>query len=77
MEETPSTFLVCGATLDPVHPDTVLYAQRLAEAGVPVDLKTYASQAHGFANFTHVSSVAVEAVSTLGAKLGKALRDGA
>lgn len=73
---TPPTFLVCGTGLDPVHPDSALYAQRLAAVGIPVDLTTYANQAHGFANFTHVSPMAVEAVTTLGAKLGKALRDG-
>lgn len=74
---TPATFLVCGAGLDPVLPDSVLYAARLKAAGIAVDLATYAHQAHGFANFTHVSPAAVEAVTTLGAKLGKALRDGA
>ncbi|WP_426030639.1 alpha/beta hydrolase [Caulobacter sp. DWP3-1-3b2] len=73
---TPATFLVCGTGLDPVLPDAMLYAEELEAAGIAVDLTTYAKQAHGFANFTHVSPVAVEAVTTLGAKLGKALRDG-
>ncbi len=74
---TPPTFLVSGALLDPVHPDAVAYAQALEAAGVPVELKTYPGQAHGFVNFTHVLPAAVEAVTTLGARLGKALRDGA
>ena len=74
---TPPTFLVSGALLDPVHPDAVTYAQALEAAGVPVELKTYPGQAHGFVNFTHVLPAAVEAVTTLGARLGKALRDGA
>lgn len=74
---TPPTFLACGTGLDPVHPDTVLYAERLKAAGISVDLTTYPNQAHGFANFTHVSPVAVEAVAALGERLGKALRDGA
>jgi acetyl esterase len=73
---TPSTFLVTGTVLDPVHPDAALYARRLAAAGIAVDLREYPSQAHGFANFTHVSPVAVDAVTTLGESLGKALRDG-
>jgi len=73
---TPPTFLVSGALLDPVHPDAVAYAQALEAAGVPVELKTYPGQAHGFVNFTHVLPAAVEAVATLGARLGKALRDG-
>ena len=74
---TPPTFLVSGTGLDPVHPDAVLYAQALTAAGVAVELKEYPGQAHGFVNFTHVLPVAVEAVATLGAQLGKALRDGA
>jgi acetyl esterase len=74
---TPATFLVSGAVLDPVHPDAVAYARALEAAGVPVELKTYPGQAHGFVNFTHVLPVAVEAVAALGARLGKALRDGA
>ena len=43
----------------------------------PGELKAYPGQAHGFANFTHILPVAVEAVAMLGARLGKALRDGA
>lgn len=74
---TPSTFMVIGALLDPVHPDAVTYAQALQAAGVSVELKEYPGQAHGFVNFTHVLPAAVEAVSALGAQLGKALRDGA
>ena len=74
---TPPTFLVTGTVLDPVHPDAVDYARALAAAGISVELKEYPGQAHGFANFTHVLPVAVEAVAALGARLGKALRDGA
>jgi acetyl esterase len=74
---SPPTFLVSGALLDPVHPDAVTYAKALEAAGVTVELKAYPSQAHGFVNFTHVLPVAVEAVATLGARLGKALRDAA
>lgn len=74
--DTPPTFLVTGTVLDPVHPDAVDYAQARAAAGVSVELKEYPGQAHGFANFTHVLPVAVEAVAALGARLGKALRDG-
>jgi acetyl esterase len=74
---TPPTFLVSGAGLDPVRPDAMAYAQALEAAGVPVELQAYQGQAHGFVNFTHVLPVAVEAVAALGARLGKALRDGA
>lgn len=74
---TPPTFLVSGAGLDPVRPDAMAYAKALEAAGVPVELQAYPGQAHGFVNFTHVLPVAVEAVATLGARLGKALRDGA
>lgn len=74
---TPPTFLVSGALLDPVHPDAVTYAKALEAAGVPVELKVYPGQAHGFVNFTHVLPAAVEAVAALGEHLGKALRDGA
>jgi acetyl esterase len=73
---TPPTFLVSGALLDPVHPDAVAYARALEAAGVPVELKEYPGQAHGFANFTHILPAAVQAVATLGDRLGKALRDG-
>ncbi|HWW26764.1 MAG TPA: alpha/beta hydrolase [Caulobacter sp.] len=74
---TPPTFLVSGALLDPVHPDAVTYAGALEAAGVPVELKVYPGQGHGFVNFTHVLPTAVEAVAALGERLGKALRDGA
>jgi acetyl esterase len=74
---TPTTFLATGTVLDPIHPDAIRYAAALAAAGVAVELKAYPGQAHGFVNFTHVLPVAVEAVATLGASLGKALRDGA
>ncbi len=74
---TPPTFLVSGAGLDPVRPDAMAYAEALEAAGVPVELRAYPGQAHGFVNFTHVLPVAVEAVAALGARLGMALRDGA
>ena len=74
---TPPTFLVSGAGLDPVRPDAIAYTEALEAAGVPVELRAYPGQAHGFVNFTHVLPVAVEAVAALGARLGKALRDGA
>jgi acetyl esterase len=74
---TPPTFLVSGAGLDPVRSDAIAYTEALEAAGVPVELRAYPGQAHGFVNFTHVLPVAVEAVAALGARLGKALRDGA
>jgi acetyl esterase len=74
--DAPQTFLIAGTGLDPVHPDVVAYARALEAAGVRAQLTEYPGQAHGFVNFTHVLPVAVEAVSALGARLGKALRDG-
>lgn len=73
---TAPSFMITGTGLDPVHPDVLAYIQALKEAGVRAELTEYPGQAHGFVNFTHVLPVAVEAVSALGAQLGKALRDG-
>lgn len=73
---TPPTLMIGCTHLDPVHPDVERYAQALRTAGVPVELTVYPTQAHGFGNMTHVSPVAVQAIDTLGARLGEALRDG-
>ncbi len=49
----PAIVVVAGH--DPLHDQGVLYAQKLAAAGVPVLLKDYPAMPHGFANFPHLA----------------------
>ncbi|RVU34889.1 alpha/beta hydrolase [Hwanghaeella grinnelliae] len=42
------------AELDVLHDEGVLYAEKLREAGVPVEVKEYKGQIHAFYTFTHM-----------------------
>ncbi len=46
-KDSPPTLLVVGK-LDPIYSQTRLYYQALKDTGVPVELKTYPLQTHGF-----------------------------
>ncbi len=69
MKSVPPTVLVCGGALDPVRPDAMVLAQRLAEASVACEMQDYGVQPHGFLNLTHVSPIAREAARKAGDSL--------
>lgn len=71
---TPPTVLVAGGQLDPCRPDALVYAGRLAEAGVSLEQRYFAAEPHGFINLTHVSKPAREAVAQIGEMAGRLLR---
>ncbi|MFZ5670581.1 MAG: alpha/beta hydrolase [Pseudomonadota bacterium] len=71
----PPTVLMAGGALDPCRPDARDYAALLAGAGVACEERYYEGQMHGFANLTHVSAVAREAVAETGRLAGRLLRD--
>ncbi|WP_326644434.1 alpha/beta hydrolase [Streptosporangium sp. NBC_01755] len=50
----PATIVVAGH--DPLHDDGVWYAERLQQAGVPVELFDYPRMVHGFVNVPHLFS---------------------
>lgn len=47
--------LIAVAGRDPLHDEGVLYAEKLAQAGVPVILKEYLEMPHGFASSPYMS----------------------
>jgi acetyl esterase len=74
MADVPATVLISGGALDPVRPDAVVLAGRLAEAGVACDMQDYGVQPHGFLNLTHVSPIAREAAKKAGESLSRMMR---
>jgi len=46
--------LIQLAELDVLHDEGLIYAERLREAGVPVDVLKYEGQVHAFFTFTHM-----------------------
>ncbi|MDV7215911.1 alpha/beta hydrolase [Streptomyces prunicolor] len=48
----PTTIVVAGH--DPLHDEGAMYAERLRQAGVPVDVFDYPRMVHGFANVPHL-----------------------
>lgn len=65
--------LILTAGFDPIRDDGLAYAERLREAGVPVELLHYAGQFHGFLNFDGVLRAARDALERIGAALQHAL----
>lgn len=65
-ENLPSTHIVV-AGLDPLHPEGVDLAGRLAGAGVEVELHDYADMVHGFMLFAADLSVGGAAIRSVGA----------
>lgn len=68
------TVLVTGGPLDPVSPDAEPLAQILEAAGAPVLRREYPLMIHGFANLTHASSLARDAVAEMGRQIGELAR---
>lgn len=60
------------AELDVLHDEGVLYAEKLREAGVPVEVKEYKGQIHAFYTFTHMVDDAHRAQDDSAAALKKA-----
>jgi acetyl esterase len=64
---------VATAGFDPLRDEGEAYARRLAEAGVPVELRRFADQIHGFFNVVGVGRTSRSAVAEVAAKLKAAL----
>ena len=65
--------LVLTAEYDPLRDEGEAYARRLEEAGVPVVLRRYAGQIHGFVRMPAVFDRAREAIDEVAASLRSAL----
>ena len=67
--------LVITAGFDPLRDEGIAYANRLAEAGVDVDLRVYGSMIHGFMNLNGfgggVSRAITDVISALRAQLSR------
>src|SRR5262249_42572895 len=66
--------LVAVAGFDPLVDEGVLYAKRLGEAGVNVDLLHYRSLIHGFILMTQASRAALHAADEIAKRAGEILR---
>jgi acetyl esterase len=64
---------VATAGFDPLRDEGEAYARKLAEAGVPVELRRYADQIHGFFNIVGVGRTSPAANAEIAAKLKAAL----
>jgi acetyl esterase len=65
---------VATAGFDPLRDEGEVYARRLAEAGVEVDLRRFPDQIHGFLNMVGVGRSARAASAEVAAKLAVGLR---
>ena len=68
----PRTLLIC-AEIDPLLDESVEYARRLEEAGVPVDLQVYPGMFHGFWRMRGVITEAQQAIDYAAAKMNEAM----
>lgn len=73
--QPPAYFMIAG--FDPLRDEGLEYAARLTEAGVPVTLRIFADQIHGFAMMTRVTPAAKAAVEDAGNWLRSVLGQGA
>lgn len=60
----PPAIIIVGGN-DPLHDDGVAYAEKLTQAGVPVDLKEYPAMPHGFANFPNFNRESKDAFAEI------------
>lgn len=68
----PPTCLIC-AEIDPLLDDAIAFAGHLMEAGVPVEMKTYAGMFHGFWRAGGVLSSANQAIDDAAFRMREAL----
>ncbi len=68
----PPTYVMVG-TLDGFADEDITYAQRLNQAGVPVELHVYAGAPHGFEGFAPTASVSRQARRDINNWLGARL----
>lgn len=74
MPKAPPTLIVTGGPLDPVQPDAMRYADLIAGQGTAVTTREFPLLPHGWANLTHVSSIARKAVTQTAALAGAVIR---
>ncbi len=66
--------VVAVAEFDPLRDEGVAYAEKLAGAGVPVDLASYDGMIHGFVDMGAWSTAAADAVTDLNGRFAQLLR---
>lgn len=74
LPKAPPTLIVLGGPMDPVRPDAKLYAAKIAAQGTEVVMREYPLLPHGWANLTHVSSIARKAVTETATLAGALIR---
>ncbi len=67
----PALVIVAGQ--DPLRDEGLIYANRLEQAGVPVELSRYDDMVHGFFSFTRALAVARRGLEEAGERLGRSL----
>ena len=65
---------LCTAGFDPLRDEGEAYAQKMADAGVPVEMKRYGGEIHGFANIVGVEGNPKRAMTEMAHKLAEALQ---
>jgi acetyl esterase len=64
---------ICTAGFDPLRDEGEAYARRLADAGVPVELKRFPGLIHGFFNMIEAGATKRAAIDEVVGKLRDAL----
>ncbi|WP_344731789.1 alpha/beta hydrolase [Nocardioides fonticola] len=64
---------LCTAGFDPLRDEGEAYARKLADAGVPVEMKRFPDQIHGFLNIVGVGRTSRSAVEEIAAALRRGL----